>query len=59
VANLNSFKFDKDSGKIILQKTKKLPVDGVAPLSTTTKAEVIERIRDDPVSITSVDIALT
>jgi hypothetical protein len=54
VANLNSFRFDKESRKIILQKTKKLLVVGVALLSVMIEEEVIENIRDDPLSISSV-----
>jgi hypothetical protein len=57
--NLNSFRFNKDSGKILFQKTMKLPVSREYPLSKTTKVEVIKNIIDDPLSISSANVAFT
>jgi len=41
VANLNTFKFNKEFGKILLQKTRKLPVYGKAPFSILIETNVI------------------
>jgi hypothetical protein len=49
VANLNSFRFAKKLGKIIVQKIKKLP--------SNNGDMVIENIKNDPLSITSADVA--
>jgi hypothetical protein len=59
VSKLNSFRLDKESGKIIKHKIRKLPVIGVAPLSLTMEQEVVENIKYDPLSISSVGLAFT
>jgi hypothetical protein len=59
VADLSSFRFDKDLGRIVQQKVKKLPVIGLAPLSVMTETEVVENIRHDPLAIALVGVAFT
>jgi hypothetical protein len=40
VENMNTFIFDKDSSKIVLQKTRNLPMTRKSPLWVTTETNV-------------------
>jgi hypothetical protein len=44
VASLNSFRFDKDSGKIIQHSTKRLFISIISPLSVIIEKTVVEDI---------------
>jgi hypothetical protein len=57
VAKLNSFRFNKELGKIIQHKIIKLPIARVAPLSVTIDTTIVENIKDDPLSIALVSVA--
>jgi hypothetical protein len=57
VANLNYLWFDKDSNKVILQKTKKLLVSEANPLLVKTKVEVIKNSNGEPFLIDSSNLS--
>jgi hypothetical protein len=59
VANMNSFRFDKDLGKIVQQSIRRLHVSRVAPLSVTTEKFVVKNIKDDPLAIALAGVAFT
>jgi hypothetical protein len=56
VSNMNTFRFNKASRKIVKQHTRKLPVTGKDSVLVTTKTTMKENVIKDLLSITSAGI---
>jgi hypothetical protein len=59
VTNLDSFRFDKDTRKIVQQTTKRLPIFGILTLSISTKTHIVEDICENPLDVALVGITFT
>ena len=56
---MKGFIFDKATGRIVQQQTRKIPVIGGNPLPIVIDTSIIEDVRKDSLSIASSDVAFT